>query len=111
MSTPTTLNRFSLGSSEFLAGRSRTCPLLATTSYSSPKKRSMVRALVGDSTIIKVFVLLFDMLGHGCAHVCVKFKLPRRITFALAGSLYQSKHEINHDPSRRLCHLARLGQR
>src|SRR5947209_599309 len=38
-----------------LLGRSRTCPLLATTSKSSPRYLLIVRALAGDSTITRCF--------------------------------------------------------
>src|SRR5262245_51147636 len=38
-----------------LLGRSRTCPLQATTSYSGPRYLLMVLALVGDSTMTRFF--------------------------------------------------------
>src|SRR5271156_5552862 len=38
-----------------LLGRSRTCPLLATTSKSSPRYLLIVFALAGDSTITRFF--------------------------------------------------------
>src|SRR5437588_13086016 len=38
-----------------LLGRSRTCPLLATTSKSGPRYLLIVLALAGDSTITRCF--------------------------------------------------------
>src|ERR1039457_3033601 len=37
----------------FDLGRSRTCPMEARTTYSEPRKRASVRALLGDSTMIR----------------------------------------------------------
>src|SRR5207244_13177326 len=41
-----------------LLGKSRTCPLLATTSKSGPRYLLMVLALAGDSTITRFFFFL-----------------------------------------------------
>ena len=43
----------SSGISEALAGRSRTCPMLAITVYSRPRYPPILRALAGDSTTTK----------------------------------------------------------
>src|SRR5436190_10070148 len=40
------------------SGRSRTWPKLDFTEYRSPRNRSRVRALVGDSTITRVFAIV-----------------------------------------------------
>ena len=52
---PHGLSLISAGTSLAFSGRSRTCPTLASTRYSSPRRRASVRALAGDSTMTSGF--------------------------------------------------------
>ena len=53
MSSYCGVNPASTSTPIFDFGRSRTCPMEASTMYSDPRKRASVRALLGDSTMIR----------------------------------------------------------
>src|SRR5204863_290506 len=60
------LSLISLGTSLARSGRSRTCPMLASTRNLAPRNRDNVLAFAGDSTMTRGFAIRRSLPYHCC---------------------------------------------